>query len=147
MLRATQLQPHVRHGLTEHRGMLQLAAGEQLVQRFRVRPGLTLELTLAQFWNSLGSSQLSVQARPEATHSAQARLCRASLPLKLVAAVASTAALLGVSLVEWGHGVGLRVDWGLDSHCRSGAADQAWLPPCSRRVACRSADCAGHRTA
>ena len=64
MLRATQLQPHMRHGLTEHRGLLQLAAGEQSVQRFRVRPGLTLELTLAQFWNSLGSSQLSVQVRP-----------------------------------------------------------------------------------
>ena len=61
MLRATQLQPHMRHGLTEHRGMLQLAAGEQSVQRFKVRPGLTLEVTLAQFWNSLGSSQLSVQ--------------------------------------------------------------------------------------
>ena len=58
MVRATQLLPHTRHSDTEARGTPSLAAGQEAAFRFRLVPGGTLEITLGQFWSSLGQGDL-----------------------------------------------------------------------------------------
>ncbi|GAB4814120.1 hypothetical protein N2152v2_001166 [Parachlorella kessleri] len=60
LLRATQLLPHTRFSDSEHRSMVQLSAFGDHVSSFAVRAGGTLEVTLAQFWSSLGSATLDV---------------------------------------------------------------------------------------
>lgn len=61
MIRATQLLPHTRYSDSEgHRSYTQLPPhGDHLVA-FSVAAGGTLELTLAQFWSSLGGVTLEV---------------------------------------------------------------------------------------
>ena len=48
----------------------QLAAGQEATQRFKVAGGSTLEVTLGQFWSSLGDCQLSAQVRAAARQTA-----------------------------------------------------------------------------
>ncbi|KAK2077755.1 hypothetical protein QBZ16_004603 [Prototheca wickerhamii] len=61
MLRATQLLPSARFDDRQWRRSVAVPAGEQLVQAaFPVEPGLPLELTFAQMWNSLGGCVVGV---------------------------------------------------------------------------------------
>ena len=54
-MHALQLVPHVPFSLTEHKPHWFADEGSKKVQKFKVWGGRTLELTLAQFWSSLGS--------------------------------------------------------------------------------------------
>ena len=72
MVRATSIVPHTRYGDTEHRAFVQLApggggtgggtggtgGGAESVATFGVVAGKTLEVTVAQFWSSLGNCQV-----------------------------------------------------------------------------------------
>ena len=58
MVRATQLLPHTRHSNTEARGTPSMGAAQEFALRFRLVPGGTLEITLSQFWSSLGDGDL-----------------------------------------------------------------------------------------
>ena len=60
MVRATQLLPHTRHSDTEARGTPALGAGQEAALRFSLVPGGTIEVTLCQFWSSLGQGHLDV---------------------------------------------------------------------------------------
>jgi tripeptidyl-peptidase-2 len=61
MVRATQLAPQTRYSDTEHRSFVQLTPGSDHIASLAVLPGTTLEVTLAQFWSSLGDSALDVE--------------------------------------------------------------------------------------
>ena len=54
-MHALQLVPHVPFSLTEHKPTWYANQGDKKVHKFKVWGGRTLELTLAQFWSSLGS--------------------------------------------------------------------------------------------
>ncbi len=54
-MHAVQLVPHVPFSLTEHKPRWFANQGDKKVHKFKVWGGRTLELTLAQFWSSLGS--------------------------------------------------------------------------------------------
>jgi len=54
-MHALQLVPHVPFSLTEHKPRWFADEGSKKVHKFKVWGGRTLELTLAQFWSSLGS--------------------------------------------------------------------------------------------
>lgn len=60
MVRATQLLPHMRHTDTEARATPALSAAQDFALRFSLVPGGTLEITLSQFWSSLGNGDLDV---------------------------------------------------------------------------------------
>lgn len=73
MVRAAQLQPQTRFSDTESRHTASLSPGAEWVSSFQVVGGTTLEVTIAQFWSSLGDSSLDVEVlfhgiecRPEA---------------------------------------------------------------------------------
>ena len=61
MIRAAQLLPHTRFSDTEKRSATALAARTELAIPFPVVGGATLEVTLAQFWSSLGESSLEAE--------------------------------------------------------------------------------------
>lgn len=54
-MHALQLVPHMPFSLTEHKPRWFASDGSTKVHKFKVWGGRTLELTLAQFWSSLGS--------------------------------------------------------------------------------------------
>ena len=54
-MHAMQLVPHVPFSLTEHKPRWFAEEGSKKVHKFKVWGGRTLELTLAQFWSSLGA--------------------------------------------------------------------------------------------
>ena len=55
-MHALQLVPHVPFSLTEHKPTWFAEEGSKKNHKFKVWGGRTLELTLAQFWSSLGSA-------------------------------------------------------------------------------------------
>ena len=61
MLRATQLQPHTRYSDTEWRTYAALSGHAQQTHRFKVVAATCLEVTLSQFWSSLGPGELTVE--------------------------------------------------------------------------------------
>ena len=61
MLRATQLQPHTRYSDTEWRTYASLSGHAQQTHRFKVVAAACLEVTLSQFWSSLGPGELTVE--------------------------------------------------------------------------------------
>ncbi|WIA14765.1 hypothetical protein OEZ85_003250 [Tetradesmus obliquus] len=61
MIRATQLLPDVRYSDSEYRTTLTLSPSSEYSTAFKVAGEATLELTLSQFWSSLGSSSLEVE--------------------------------------------------------------------------------------
>lgn len=60
MIRATSVLPHTRYSDCEYRSSVALPQHSLHFTSFAVREGSTLELTLAQFWSSLGNSSLQV---------------------------------------------------------------------------------------
>lgn len=60
MVRASQLLPHTRYSNTEARSYLSLGAHAEERLSFSVVAGATLEVTLAQFWSSLGPGRWPV---------------------------------------------------------------------------------------
>ena len=60
MLRASQLLPNTRFSATEQRQTLNLLPSATWSSAFRVVGGASLELTVAQFWSSLGESSIDV---------------------------------------------------------------------------------------
>ena len=60
MIRAQQLLPHTRHTSTEAKAAVNMSAHAEHVLAFSAAAGSTVELTIAQVWNSLGSGQLEV---------------------------------------------------------------------------------------
>lgn len=61
MLRATQILPHTRYSDTEARTYCSLGAHARHVMSFKLSPASTLEVTLSQFWSSLGEGNLDVE--------------------------------------------------------------------------------------
>ncbi|WIA34935.1 hypothetical protein OEZ86_013218 [Tetradesmus obliquus] len=61
MIRATQLLPDVRYSDSEYRTTLTLSPNSEYSAAFKVAGEATLELTLSQFWSSLGGSSLEVE--------------------------------------------------------------------------------------
>ena len=61
MLRATQILPHTRYSDTEARAYASLAAHARHVMNFKLTGASTLEITLSQFWSSLGEGSLDVE--------------------------------------------------------------------------------------
>lgn len=61
MLRATQILPHTRYSDTEARTYCSLGAHARHVMSFKLMPASTLEITLSQFWSSLGEGTLDVE--------------------------------------------------------------------------------------
>ena len=61
MLRATQILPHTRYSDTEARTYVSLSAHARHVMSFKLTPAATLEITLSQFWSSLGEGNLDVE--------------------------------------------------------------------------------------
>ena len=61
MLRATQSLPHTRYSDTEARTHVGLGTFARHVFSFSVIGAATLELTLSQFWSSLGEGNLEVE--------------------------------------------------------------------------------------
>lgn len=61
MLRATQILPHTRYSETEARTYVSLGAHARNVMSFKLTPASTLEITLSQFWSSLGEGDLKVE--------------------------------------------------------------------------------------
>lgn len=61
MLRATQILPHTRYSDTEARAYCSLGAHARHVMSFKLTPAATLEITLSQFWSSLGEGSLEVE--------------------------------------------------------------------------------------
>lgn len=60
MVRATSVLPQTRYSDCEFRTSIQLPPHSEHVSTFAVTEGATLELTLAQFWSSLGDSAVRV---------------------------------------------------------------------------------------
>ena len=60
MIRAQQLLPHTRHTSTEAKAAVSMSAHAEHVVAFSAVAGATVELTVAQVWNSLGTGQLEV---------------------------------------------------------------------------------------
>lgn len=60
MIRAQQLLPHTRHTSTEAKAAVNMSAYGEHVVAFSAVAGATVELTVAQVWNSLGAGQLEV---------------------------------------------------------------------------------------
>lgn len=61
MLRATALLPHTRYTDSEWRSFSQLSPHQETGAAFAVTAGTTLELTLAQYWSSLGDATLNAE--------------------------------------------------------------------------------------
>ena len=61
MLRATQILPHTRYSDTEARTYASLSAHARHLMTFKLTAGATLEVTLSQFWSSLGDGLLDVE--------------------------------------------------------------------------------------
>lgn len=61
MLRATQIMPHTRYSDTEARTYASLGAHARHVMSFKLTGAATLEITLSQFWSSLGEGALDVE--------------------------------------------------------------------------------------
>ncbi|KAF6251901.1 subtilase family-domain-containing protein [Scenedesmus sp. NREL 46B-D3] len=61
MVRATQLLPDVRYSDSEYRTTLTLSPNSEYTTAFKVAGDATLELTLSQFWSSLGDSSMEVE--------------------------------------------------------------------------------------
>ena len=61
MLRATQILPHTRYSDTEARTYVSLGAHARHVMSFKLTSAATLEITLSQFWSSLGEGNLNVE--------------------------------------------------------------------------------------
>lgn len=61
MIRASQLRPHTRYSDTEARHTATLCPGAEWVTPFKIIGGSTLEVTVAQFWSSAGSSSLEIE--------------------------------------------------------------------------------------
>jgi len=61
MLRATQILPHTRYSDTEARAYASLGAHARHVMNFKLTGAATLEITLSQFWSSLGEGNLEVE--------------------------------------------------------------------------------------
>lgn len=61
LVRATQLQPAARYTAHQHTAALSLPPGGESAAAFAVADGATMEVTLAQFWSSLGGSRLSAE--------------------------------------------------------------------------------------
>ncbi|KAL0038695.1 hypothetical protein WJX79_003623 [Trebouxia sp. C0005] len=61
MLRATQILPHTRYSDTEARAYASLGAHARHVVNFKLTGAATLEITLSQFWSSLGAGTLEVE--------------------------------------------------------------------------------------
>lgn len=61
MIRAAQLLPHTRYSDTETRTAASLAGGSEMSVPFKVVGSATVEITIAQFWSSLGDSGLDVE--------------------------------------------------------------------------------------
>lgn len=61
MVRATMIRPQTRYGDSEHRAFVQLPPRGENTATFAVAQGTTLELTVAQFWSSLGTSTLDME--------------------------------------------------------------------------------------
>ncbi|CAL8469996.1 g9538 [Coccomyxa elongata] len=61
MVRASQLLPHTRFSDTEARATLSLAANAEERLSFATVAGATVEVTLAQFWSSLGPGRLRAE--------------------------------------------------------------------------------------
>lgn len=72
MLRATALVPHTRYSDSEHRSFVQLAPYAEHTTSFTVTPGTTLEVTVAQFWSSLGEATLETELHFHGVHAAPA---------------------------------------------------------------------------
>lgn len=60
MLRATQILPHTRYSDSEARAYASLSAHARHNMKFKLTAGSTLEVTLSQFWSSLGEGLLDV---------------------------------------------------------------------------------------
>ncbi|KAK9867034.1 hypothetical protein WJX84_006426, partial [Apatococcus fuscideae] len=60
MIRAQQLLPHTRHTSTEKSGAVNMSAHAEHVLAFSAVAGATVELTIAQVWNSLGAGQVEL---------------------------------------------------------------------------------------
>lgn len=63
MLRATQLLPQTRYSDSEARTYVTLPAYAHHHMSLSVMPGGTLEVTLSQFWSSLGTGVLDVEVK------------------------------------------------------------------------------------
>ena len=63
MVRGTQLLPHTRYTDVEARAYLSMGPHAEQRLALAVLPGGTLEVTLAQFWSSLGPGRLRVEVR------------------------------------------------------------------------------------
>ena len=61
MLRATQILPHTRYSDSEARTYASLGAHARYLMNFKLTAGATLEITLSQFWSSLGEGELDVE--------------------------------------------------------------------------------------
>ena len=61
LLRATQILPHTRYSDTEARTHVSMGAHARQVMSFRLTSSATLEITLSQFWSSLGEGNLDVE--------------------------------------------------------------------------------------
>lgn len=61
MARMTQLLPHTRYSNTEKRAYLQLSAHDVHTLTVGVSAGTALEVTLAQFWSSMGDGVVHAQ--------------------------------------------------------------------------------------
>lgn len=60
MVRASWLQPHTRFSSTEFKQTANLIPGSTWCNAFQVLGGTSLEVTIAQFWSSLGESTIQV---------------------------------------------------------------------------------------
>ena len=63
MVRGTQLLPHTRYTDSEARAYFSMGPHAEQRLALPVAPGGTLEVTLAQFWSSLGPGRLRVEVR------------------------------------------------------------------------------------
>ena len=61
MLQATQIMPHTCYSDTEARTYASLGAHARHVMYFKLTGAATLEITLSQFWSSLGEGALDVE--------------------------------------------------------------------------------------
>lgn len=61
LCRATQLLPDVRYTDSELRSNLTLSPNSEWTSAFSVVGDTTMELTLSQFWSSLGDSSIEVE--------------------------------------------------------------------------------------
>lgn len=73
MVRASQLLPHTRFSDAEAGARMNLAADAEERLSFATVAGATLEVTLAQFWSSLGPGRLRAEVSVSSF-----RLCQTS---------------------------------------------------------------------